>query len=194
MGTPVPSDVLLPRALAGDFAAMARLMSRAEAGVPESRPALAQLYARAGHAHIIGITGVPAPPKLQIDKFADGGIVCLRLSGTIDEAFEGKKLAETIKAQTLVLDLGDIRKVSSFGIREWVDFINGVGKHSERIVLVECAPKIVDQFNMVANFSWPARYEKNVIGSSLKYCISPHCVHGRCGGFIDLMTSKSRSI
>ena len=98
---------------------------------------------------VVGIPGVPSAPKLQIDKFADGGIVCLRLSGTIDEAFEGKKLAETIKAQTLVLDLGDIRKVSSFGIREWVDFINGVGKHSERIVLVECAPKIVDQHLLV---------------------------------------------
>ncbi len=106
---------------------------------------------------VVGIPGVPAGPKLQIDKFADGGIVCLRLSGTIDESFEGKKLAETIKAQTLVLDLGDIRKVSSFGIREWVDFINGVGKHSERIVLVECAPKIVDQLNMVANFAGTGR-------------------------------------
>jgi len=97
------------------------------------------------------------PPKLQIDKFADGGIVCLRLAGTIDESFEGKKLAETIKAQTLVLDLGDIRKVSSFGIREWVDFITAVGKHAERIVLVECAPKIVDQLNMVANFAGTGR-------------------------------------
>ncbi len=119
---------------------------------------------------VIGITGVPAPPKLQIDKFADGGIVCLRLSGTIDEAFEGKKLAETIKAQTLILDLGDIRKVSSFGIREWVDFINGVGKHSERIVLVECAPKIVDQFNMVANFSGTGRVYSFYAPYHCDYC------------------------
>ena len=42
MGTPVPSDVLLPRALAGDFAAMARLMSRAEAGVPDEKALLPQ--------------------------------------------------------------------------------------------------------------------------------------------------------
>ena len=38
-----------------------------------------------------GIAG--PPPKLSIDKFADGGIVCLKLAGTIDESFEGKKLA-----------------------------------------------------------------------------------------------------
>lgn len=116
------------------------------------------------------VAGAPPPPKLQIDKFADGGIVCLRLSGTIDEAFEGKKLAETLKAQTLVLDLGDIRKVSSFGIREWVDFINGVGKHSERIVLVECAPKIVDQLNMVANFAGTGRVYSFYAPYHCDYC------------------------
>jgi hypothetical protein len=94
-----------------------------------------------------------AVPKLSIDKFADGGIVCLKMSGTIDESFEGKKLAATVKARTLILDLADIRKISSFGIREWVDFVNAVGKQVEQIILLECAPKVVDQLNMVANFA-----------------------------------------
>lgn len=91
--------------------------------------------------------------KLSIDKFADGPIVCLKFSGTVDEDFDGKKLASTVKAQTLILDLADIRKISSFGIREWVDFIHQVEKNSETVVLLECAPKVVDQLNMVANFS-----------------------------------------
>jgi hypothetical protein len=98
-----------------------------------------------------GIAG--PPPKLSIDKFADGGIVCLKLAGTIDESFEGKKLSATIKAETLVLDLADIKKISSFGIREWVDFMNGLAKQVKSIILLECAPKVVDQLNMVANFA-----------------------------------------
>ena len=96
---------------------------------------------------------VSAPMKLSIDKFADGVIVCLRFSGTIDESFEGKKLAATVKAQTLILDLADVKKISSFGIREWVDFVNAVGKLTDQIILLECAPKVVDQLNMVANFA-----------------------------------------
>ena len=63
MAPPVASADLVPRALAGDNAAMARLISRAEAGAAECRPALAQLYARAGRAHVIGITGVPGSGK-----------------------------------------------------------------------------------------------------------------------------------
>ena len=52
----------------------------------------------------------PPPPKLQIDRFADGDLVCLKLAGTIDEAFEGKRLADSVKSGTLILDLGDIRE------------------------------------------------------------------------------------
>jgi anti-anti-sigma regulatory factor len=91
--------------------------------------------------------------KLAIDKFADGQIMCLKFGGTVDEDFDGKKLAGTVKARTLVLDLADISKISSFGIREWVDFINTVQKNTEEIILLECAPKVVDQLNMVANFA-----------------------------------------
>lgn len=96
-------------------------------------------------------------PKLAIDKFSDGGIACLRFSGTVDEAFEGRKLAATVKAKTLVLDLGGVKKISSFGIREWVDFVKTVGDAVDDIVLVECAPKVVDQLNMVGNFAGKGR-------------------------------------
>jgi anti-anti-sigma regulatory factor len=91
-------------------------------------------------------------PKLKIDKFAEGTVTCLKFIGTIDEQFEGKKLAATLKGGTLVLDLADIQKISSFGIREWVDFVAQAGARVDDIILVECAPKVVDQINMVANF------------------------------------------
>lgn len=46
-----------------DPAAIARLISRAEAGSPEARPALARVYRLAGRAHVVGITGVPGSGK-----------------------------------------------------------------------------------------------------------------------------------
>ena len=102
-------------------------------------------------------SGSAPAPKIAIDKFSDGGIVCLKFGGTIDESFEGKKLAATVKAKTLILDLADIKKISSFGIREWVDFVKTVGNSVEEIVLIECAPKVVDQLNMVGNFAGKGR-------------------------------------
>ncbi len=57
------SLALVERVKAGEPAAIARLMSRAESGVPEARAALAAIYRLAGRAHVIGITGVPGSGK-----------------------------------------------------------------------------------------------------------------------------------
>ena len=59
----VPSRDLLPRVLKGDVAAIARLLSRAEAADPECRETLGEVYTRAGKSHVIGITGVPGSGK-----------------------------------------------------------------------------------------------------------------------------------
>jgi LAO/AO transport system kinase len=59
----VPSLALIDRVRKGEPAAVARLISRAEAGSPEVRAALSQIYRLAGKAHVIGITGVPGSGK-----------------------------------------------------------------------------------------------------------------------------------
>ncbi|GHD24571.1 methylmalonyl Co-A mutase-associated GTPase MeaB [Tianweitania populi] len=59
----VPSLELIDRAAKGNIQAIGRLISRAEGGVPEARPALAQIYRNAGRAHVIGLTGVPGSGK-----------------------------------------------------------------------------------------------------------------------------------
>jgi GTPase len=60
---PVPSMDLFARLLKGDLRAAGRLMSRAEAGIEEVRPALGAVYKAAGNAHIVGLTGVPGSGK-----------------------------------------------------------------------------------------------------------------------------------
>ncbi len=59
----VPSRELVERVAAGEIPAIARMISRAEAGMPEAREALADIYQRAGRAHVIGLTGVPGSGK-----------------------------------------------------------------------------------------------------------------------------------
>jgi LAO/AO transport system kinase len=59
----VPSMQLVDAALAGETRAIARLLTRAENGDAECRPALDAIFAHAGRAHIVGITGVPGSGK-----------------------------------------------------------------------------------------------------------------------------------
>jgi LAO/AO transport system kinase len=59
----VPSAQLVDAALAGQTRAIARLLTRAETGDAECRPALDAIFSHAGRAHIVGITGVPGSGK-----------------------------------------------------------------------------------------------------------------------------------
>ena len=118
----------------------------------------------------------PAPAKLTIEKFADGAISCLKFSGTIDESFDGKKLGRATEGDTLVLDLGGVKKISSFGIREWVDFVSTAGTRTKHLVMIECAPKVVDQLNMVANFAGGGLIFSFYAPFRCDYCDSEHRV------------------
>src|SRR3954468_18062149 len=117
-----------------------------------------------------------AAPKLVIEKFADGDVACVKFVGMIDESFEGKKLGATAAADTLVLDLGGVKKISSFGIREWVDFVATAAKHTRSMVLIECSPKVMDQLNMVANFAGGGRVFSFYAPFRCDYCDSEHLV------------------
>ena len=57
------SLALVDRVRAAEPAAIARLISRAEIGGAEVRPALARIYRLAGRAHVVGLTGVPGSGK-----------------------------------------------------------------------------------------------------------------------------------
>jgi len=59
----VPSQDLVPGVLRREPRAIARLLTRAENGSDEARPALDTIFAKAGRAHVIGITGVPGSGK-----------------------------------------------------------------------------------------------------------------------------------
>lgn len=63
MRSGLPSIELAERVCNGDRRAIARMLSRAEAGAAEAREALDLLYRRAGRAHVVGITGVPGSGK-----------------------------------------------------------------------------------------------------------------------------------
>ncbi len=63
MSRKVSSSDLVERVVAGERAAVARLISRSEHGEAEARRALGRIYRLAGRSHVIGITGVPGSGK-----------------------------------------------------------------------------------------------------------------------------------
>src|SRR3954468_3857265 len=59
----IKSSDLESRVLGRDVRAVARLLTRAESVIDEARPTLDAMFAHAGRAHVVGITGVPGSGK-----------------------------------------------------------------------------------------------------------------------------------
>lgn len=106
----IPSLDLIEAAAAGETWAIARLISRAEAGVPEVREAIGQIYQRAGRAHVIGITGVPGSGKSTlvgklVRRLRDDGLKVAVVAIDPSSPYSGGSiLGDRIRMSDLVLD------------------------------------------------------------------------------------------
>jgi LAO/AO transport system kinase len=106
----IPSLDLIEPAAKGETWAVARLISRAEAGVPEVREAIGQIYKRAGRAHVIGITGVPGSGKSTmvsklVRRLRDNGLRVAVVAIDPSSPYSGGSiLGDRIRMSDLVLD------------------------------------------------------------------------------------------
>ena len=82
-----------------------------------------------------------------------GDVSYVKLAGVIDEDNELGELVEKIPAGTAVIDLGEIERINSCGVRDWVNWLTKLEGNGTRSVLVECSPAIVAQINLVNNFT-----------------------------------------
>ncbi len=77
----------------------------------------------------------------------------VKLGGVIDEDNELGELVDKIPTGTAVIDLGEIERINSCGVRDWVNWLSKLEGNGTRGVLIECSPAIVAQINLVNNFT-----------------------------------------
>jgi len=91
--------------------------------------------------------------KFQASVQHRGDMSYVKLGGVIDEDNELSDLVEKIPNGTAVIDLGEIERINSCGVRDWVNWLSKLENNGTRSVLVECSPAIVAQINLVNNFT-----------------------------------------
>src|SRR5688500_18673413 len=88
--------------------------------------------------------------QLKIAHIQAPGGPLVRLSGDIDEQFDRKKILEVAR-RVVVFDLEGVRRISSFGVREWIKALKVIPAVSY-YCFVRCRPAVMSQFNMVGKF------------------------------------------
>lgn len=79
-------------------------------------------------------------------------VTYVKLTGVIDEDNELAALGDRLGKGTTVIDLAEIERINSCGVRDWVNWLNKAEKRGADVVMVECSPAIVAQINLVNNF------------------------------------------
>ncbi|HWU87872.1 MAG TPA: hypothetical protein VN253_11385 [Kofleriaceae bacterium] len=91
--------------------------------------------------------------KFQASVQHRGDVSYVKLGGVIDEDNDLGDLVDKIPTGTAVIDLGEIERINSCGVRDWVNWLSKLENNGTRSVLVECSPAIVAQINLVNNFT-----------------------------------------
>jgi anti-anti-sigma regulatory factor len=91
--------------------------------------------------------------KFQAAVHHRDDVTYVKLSGVIDEDNELTDLVDKIPSGTAVIDLGEVERINSCGVRDWVNWLGKVEGSEASVVLVECSPAIVAQINLVNNFT-----------------------------------------
>ncbi|NQZ00305.1 MAG: hypothetical protein HRT45_06505 [Bdellovibrionales bacterium] len=88
--------------------------------------------------------------EFKVSKNQEGEAVTFVFEGSIDEdaVFSG---LEAAGAQSVSLDLDNVKSINSCGIREWIKWVKTIPGES-KITYKKCPKVIVDQINMVAGF------------------------------------------
>jgi hypothetical protein len=138
------------------------LVERARSPVPDLTPAPAMALSpvterssappRASVREVAPAGSGGQAAGITFDVRKEGTILVVRLAGRMTETFKGAALAKQLEGDVL-LDLGDVERVTSFGVREWLQLLQEAEPRMRKLYLGRCAEPIVNQMSMIRRFS-----------------------------------------
>jgi hypothetical protein len=93
---------------------------------------------------------------LAVSQRRVGAVQVLSLSGRLNERFQGAALAPAL-AGRVVVDLAGVTRVTSFGVREWLQMLAEAAPRAPALYLARCSEPVVNQLSMIKGFAGEGR-------------------------------------
>lgn len=102
--------------------------------------------------HRGAIVRIPRPHvgEATIEETGTGDPKVIRMGGRITEAFKGEVAAQLLRGR-VILDLGDVQRITSFGVREWLAMFSGA-VYLQDCFLARCSESVVNQLTLIRKF------------------------------------------
>ena len=110
--------------------------------------------------------GLPVISAVTSERIELGNVVCLKLTGIIDESLDAAAIFRDLPAN-VVLDLQGIKRITSFGVRQWSDAMKMLKSNVQHLYLLRAPSCFIDQLNMVLNFGGRAEV---ITATALYFC------------------------
>ena len=91
--------------------------------------------------------------KFSIGSSTVEDVTFLKIGGVIDEDNSLGRALKRIEGGTVIIDLSGVERINSCGVRDWVNWLNDLNSRDKKVILVRCSTCIVNQINLVNNFT-----------------------------------------
>ena len=106
---------------------------------------------------------------LNVTKESKGGVLVIKLSGSIEESVNFDQLLGEAQPQMHVY-CRDVKRINSIGVKAWIRYFQIAQKKGSNIKLFECSTAIVEQINLISNFTCGGTVESLFIPFCCNQC------------------------
>lgn len=117
---------------------------------------------------------------LNVTKESKGGVLVVRLAGSIEESVDFEKLLGDPQLEMHVY-CREVKRINSIGVKAWIRYFSGAQKRGAKLKFFECSTAIVEQVNLISNF---------VCGGTVESVFIPFCCNQCKSELVGLFKSE----
>ena len=106
---------------------------------------------------------------VNVVKEQKGNALHVRLSGSIEENVNFDQLIGAPPAE-LVVNCKEVPRINSVGVKAWIKFFQGATAKGTKVRFQECSTAIVEQINLISNFTCGGQVESIYVPFSCTSC------------------------
>lgn len=106
---------------------------------------------------------------VNVTKEQKGEVLLVRLTGSIEESTNLSSLIGP-PPKELHVNCKEVPRINSVGVKAWIKYFSDAQAKGSRIKFQECSTAIVEQINLISNFTCGAQVESIYVPFSCQTC------------------------
>jgi anti-anti-sigma regulatory factor/DNA-directed RNA polymerase subunit RPC12/RpoP len=108
---------------------------------------------------------------LNVTKEQNGSVLTVRLTGSIEETANFDQLVGAPQTE-MVINCKEIPRINSVGVKAWIKYFQTCQAKGTKLRFIECSTAIVEQINLISNFTCGGVVESIFVPFSCTSCKS----------------------